>query len=377
MDAANPACRAIMGIGEEKQATLHNPSDRHAIPSVAIDRPTRYPPTRLFSRPFSPSTGLSDPRILVTGGAGFIGSHIVEALLEIGHAVTVLDDFSSGSRTNLAHLVGDLRVIEGTIQSAADCRWAFQDVMAVSHQAAFGSVPRSIAEPTLYSANNVHGTVNVLAEARRCGVRRVVVASSSSVYGDDPSNVKAEGTVGTLLSPYAASKRACELFAESLAEAADMQVVCLRYFNVFGPRQNPTGPYAAVIPKFIRSIQNQERAEIHGDGHQARDFTYVRNVVDANLRSLHVPLAAGAYIVNVACGESTSVLELHRQLSTLAGSAIPPVHTATRTGDIRNSCASIDRARHVLGYAPLLPLADGLRLTLAWYQQHSGSEVAR
>jgi UDP-N-acetylglucosamine 4-epimerase len=303
----------------------------------------------------------------VTGGAGFIGSHLVEHLLEQGRAVTVLDDFSSGSPANLAGFSGDLRVVEGDIRSAEDCRKAMEGVELVSHQAAYGSVPRSLEHPELYSSNNVHGTVSVLQEARRQGVRRVVMASSSSVYGDSTGLPKREDEIGLPLSPYAASKRACELFGQAFASMG-MTIVCLRYFNVFGPRQNPRGPYAAVIPLFVRALLNGQAPLIHGDGEQARDFTFVRNVVQANADGLLGELPAGCHIANIACGASTSVNGLYELLRRACGSSVEAVHGPDRPGDIRDSMADISRARAVLGYRPLVSVEDGLQLTLDWYR---------
>lgn len=313
---------------------------------------------------------LSARRFLVTGGAGFIGSHLVETLLVHGRSVTVLDDFSSGFRANLEGLAGDLRVIEGSILSDDDCAKAMEGVVAVSHQAAFGSVPRSIVSPELYSSNNVHGTVNVLRHARAAGVRRVAMASSSSVYGDSVRLPKREPDLGNPLSPYAASKRACELFAQAFAATGAMELVCMRYFNVFGPRQNPRGPYAAVIPLFVAALLEGRQATIHGDGEQGRDFTYVANVVAANLAALEGTVAPGCHVVNVACGGTTTVNELYRHLKEACGSTVEAHHGPDRPGDIRDSMADITLAGTLLGYVPGTTLAEGLARTLEWYRAH-------
>jgi UDP-N-acetylglucosamine 4-epimerase len=307
----------------------------------------------------------------VTGGAGFIGSHLVESLLRGGRSVTVLDDFSSGSRANLVGFPGDLRIVEGSIQSESDCRSAMEGVGSVSHQAAFGSVPRSIEHPELYSKNNVHGTVVVLQEARRAGIRRVVLASSSSVYGDDPSLPKLERNTGDPLSPYAASKRACELFAQSFATGMGMTTICLRYFNVFGPRQNPNGPYAAVIPLFIKAALEQRQALIHGDGGQARDFTHVDNVVQANRKALTAAVPAGCHILNIACGASTDVNGLFELVRIACDSRLDAIHGPDRAGDIRDSLADIGKAKSLLGYDPEVTLEQGISRTVSWYRMES------
>ena len=306
-------------------------------------------------------------RVLVTGGAGFIGSHVVEFLLSQGRPVTVLDDFSSGTKENLVDFSGDLRVVEGDIRSQEDCRKALEGVELVSHQAAWGSVPRSMEHPELYSSNNLHGTVNILQEARRQGVRRVVLASSSSVYGDSLDTPKREDSLGRPLSPYAASKRACELFGQAFA-AMGMTVVCLRYFNVFGPRQNPKGPYAAVIPLFVRALLANSAPTIHGDGLQARDFTHVDNVVEANARGLLGDLSPDCHILNVACGASTSVNDLFHLLRSACDSSLEALHGPDRPGDIRDSMADISAARRILGYEPKVSIEAGLHRTLAWYR---------
>ena len=315
---------------------------------------------------------LSKPRVLVTGGAGFIGSHIVDALLDAGSPVTVLDDFSSGFRENLNRTSGDLRIIEGTIQSADDCRKALEGVASISHQAAFGSVPRSVEFPELYSANNLHGSTVLIAEAQRAGVRSLVLASSSSVYGDDSSACKKEERLGSPLSPYAASKRAMEIFAQSIAATSRQSITCLRYFNVFGPRQNPNGPYAAVIPQFLRAMLRGERPPINGDGEQARDFTYVENVVAANIAALSPIEGTPFRTFNIACGSSTSVNQLFYLLRKLTGSSVEPEYGPERRGDIKNSTADIQMATANLEYLPIINLEEGLRRTVQWYQSIAG-----
>jgi len=309
-------------------------------------------------------------KILITGGAGFIGSNLAESLLLKGHSVRVLDNFSTGDRRNLEGLSGDLEILEGDITRAEDCARACDGVDAVSHQAALGSVPRSIREPELYSLNNVHGFVTLCNQARLAGIRRIVYASSSSVYGDLTVSPKAETMRGRPLSPYAASKQGNEDFAEAFHQAYGLTMVGFRYFNVFGPRQNPLGAYAAVIPLFVSKLLAGESPVIYGDGEQSRDFTYVGNVVQANERALLGDLQAGAHIVNVACGASTSVNDLFKGIATALGSGLSPVHLAERLGDIRHSLADTTHAQRLLGYADWVSIEEGLASTVAWYQQH-------
>jgi nucleoside-diphosphate-sugar epimerase len=309
-------------------------------------------------------------KILITGGAGFIGSNLAEALLSQGHVVRILDNFCAGDRRNLEGLQGDLEVIEGDITSAADCARACAGVDAVSHQAALGSVPRSMLEPELYSFNNLHGFVTLCNQARLAGVTRVIYASSSSVYGDLIVSPKTETMRGRPLSPYAASKQGNEDFAQAFHNAYDMTMVGFRYFNVFGPRQDPRGAYAAVIPLFISKLLKGEAPTIFGDGEQSRDFTYVGNVVQANVRALFGTLPSGAHLVNVACGKSTTVNQLYCGIASELGSPIRPIHAPDRRGDIRDSLADISQARHLLGYTDWTNLQQGLAATVAWYRQH-------
>ena len=315
-------------------------------------------------------------RILVTGGAGFIGSNLVEALLARGDAVTVLDDFSTGRRENLAPFVGDprFRLIEGDIRDVSCCRAAVAGMDCVLHEAARGSVPRSIDDPVNATSVNVGGFVNVLYAAHEAKVRRVVYASSSSVYGDSPALPKVESECGKALSPYAATKQADELFAENFRRVYGVETVGLRYFNVFGRRQDPRGGYAAVIPKFAAALLRHERPAIYGDGTQSRDFTHVDNVVDANLLALDAPLPEGASAVcNVACGNQLTLNELfavlREELAAFdpAVRAIEPEYAPARRGDVPRSLASIDRARELLGYAPRVGVREGLKLTAKWY----------
>jgi UDP-N-acetylglucosamine 4-epimerase len=313
---------------------------------------------------------------LVTGSAGFIGSHLVEQLLRAGQTVVSLDNFATGHRANLLEVeqaVGPQawhrhRFIEASIVDPHACREACRGVDIVLHQAALGSVPRSIADPLPTHQTNVTGFVNMLAAARDARVQRFVYASSSSVYGDDVTLPKVEGRTGEPLSPYAASKRANELYADVFARCYGMQTLGLRYFNVFGPRQDPEGAYAAVIPRWIRTLLTGESVEINGDGETSRDFCYIANVVQANLLAALVdnPLAINkAY--NVAVGETTSLNRLLEILGDLLGIEPRSAYLPFRAGDVRHSLATIGLAQELLGYRPTHSLRSGLSESLSWY----------
>lgn len=310
--------------------------------------------------------------VLVTGGAGFIGSNLVLALLDRGNRVRVLDNFATGSRTNLTEIhpasAGRLAVIEGDIRNLETCREACRGVEVVYHQAALGSVPRSIEDPSTTDAVNIHGTVNIFSAAREAGVRRIVYASSSSVYGDEPSLPKVEGRIGRPLSPYALTKLTNERYADLFSSLYGMTLVGLRYFNIFGPRQGPDGPYAAVIPRFIQALLSKKAATINGDGEQSRDFTYVANAVQANIKAADAGLPAGHHVFNVACGERFTLNELHRILAGMVESPVPPVHGPARPGDVRHSLADIMAIQERLGYAPETDMEEGLRRTLEWFR---------
>jgi UDP-N-acetylglucosamine 4-epimerase len=316
---------------------------------------------------------------LVTGVAGFIGSSLLEALLDLGQAVVGLDNLVTGSQANLADVrerVGErwtrFTFVEGDIASVETCREVCKGVSVVLHEAALGSIPRSLADPIGTNNVNVGGFVNICVAARDAGVGRLVYASSSSVYGDDPSRRKVESQLGRPLSPYAASKTADELYAAAFARAFDLPVIGLRYFNVFGPRQNPEGPYAAVVPRWIAAQLRGERCVIYGDGQISRDFCYVANVVQANLLSATCASAAAGDIFNIAVGQTTTLNALHEIVSatvspyTRAESA-PPLHAAPRPGDILHSEADISKARQVLGYEPTHDVRAGLTETVDWY----------
>jgi nucleoside-diphosphate-sugar epimerase len=307
-------------------------------------------------------------RVLVTGGGGFIGSNLVERLLADGSEVRVLDNFATGSRENLAAFGDSVELIEGDIQSYERVHNAVRGCEVVYHQAALPSVPRSIQDPLTSSAVNVTGTLNVLLAARDEGVRRVVAASSSSIYGANPALPKDEEMPTLPISPYATSKLAIEGYCRSFHAVYGLETVALRYFNIFGPRQDPLSHYAAVIPKFILAVLDGRPPTIHGDGEQSRDFTYIDNAVDANVLAASADGVAGEAF-NIACGERVSLNALYAEIQVLAGSEIQAHHSEARPGDVRHSLADISRAREALGYRPGVDLRDGLKRTFEWYSR--------
>src|SRR5215467_8741248 len=304
---------------------------------------------------------------LVTGGAGFIGSHICERLLREGHAVRVLDDFSNGKEENLEGMSGDIEVIRGNVRDRNIVAQAVKGAYVVFHQAALGSVPRSVADPVTTHESNITGTLNVLLAAKDLGDRRVVFASSSSVYGETAVLPKQEDMKPEPLSPYALSKLSAEQYCGVFHRVYGFETVALRYFNIFGPRQDPESQYAAVIPKFITAILGGRRPVIFGDGLQSRDFTYVDNVVEANLLASESGGAAGRFF-NVACGGRYSLLDLLARIKDILGSDIDSIHEAPRPGDVRDSQASIEAAKNALGYKVLVDFDEGLRRTVEWYR---------
>ena len=311
-----------------------------------------------------------DAVFLVTGGAGFIGSNLCAALLARGHRVRCLDDLSAGCLENIAPLRDDpaFRFTEGDICAPATCLAATEGVDYVLHQAARISVAESVEQPLLYAATNAQGTLQLLESARQNGVRRVVYASSSAVYGDAATLPQAEGGEGAPLSPYALSKSAAEQYAALYTRLYGLETVGLRYFNVFGQRQDPNGGYAAVIPQFIRCLLRGERPTIFGDGGQSRDFTYVEDVVTANLLACLAPPAAVGTVCNIACGEQITILELHCCLCEALAVEIEPIFAPPRPGDVRHSRADIARARRLLGFEPQYSFAQGLQAAITWYR---------
>jgi len=306
---------------------------------------------------------------LVTGGAGFIGSHLVEELVARGEQVRVLDNFSTGRRQNLAAWAGRVELIEGDIRDLATVQAAMRDVQFVLHQAALPSVPRSIEDPLTSNAVGVDGTLNVLWAAKAAGVRRVVYASSSSVYGNVPVSPKHEGLTPAPASPYAVAKLAAEQYCGVFHAVYGLETVALRYFNVFGPRQDPDSPYAAVIPIFLSKLLHGEQPLIHGDGLQTRDFTFVKNVVHANLLACAAPAAAAGKAMNAACGESISLCDLVTMLNELLGTSITPKFGPARAGDVKHSLADNTRAKELLGYTPRFSFREGLTQTVAAFQK--------
>jgi nucleoside-diphosphate-sugar epimerase len=305
----------------------------------------------------------SGKRILVTGGGGFIGSHLAKRLVGLGHQVAILDNFSTGRRSNLEALASEVEIIEGDIQSYERAFHAVRGCEVVFHEAALPSVPRSVQDPLTSTASNVIGTLNVLLAARDAEVRRVIYASSSSVYGSNQTLPKSEDMAALPISPYAVAKLAGEGYCRSFGVVYGLEAVAIRYFNVFGPRQDPRSMYAAVIPNFISAMLAGESPIIFGDGEQSRDFTYVDNVIDANLLAMNAGSVAGR-VYNVACGESATLNELVASLSEIMGTRTKPVYRPSRSGDVKHSLADISRARADLGYEPTVSFREGLERTV-------------
>ena len=301
-------------------------------------------------------------KALVTGGGGFIGSNVVRALLARGDDVRVLDNFSTGSRANLAGLESDVQLVEGDLRSYERVHAAVRGAEVVFHEGALPSVPRSVQDPLTTTAVNVEGTLNVLLAARDEGVRRIVNASSSSVYGNTGTLPRVETQAPDPISPYAVAKLAAERFCTSFTRVYGMEIVSLRYFNVFGPRQDPTSQYAAVVPRFIRAIADGEPVTIYGDGDQSRDFTFVDNVVGANLLAAGAP-EVGGEIVNVATGDSVTVNALADAIGAMLGKPVEKAYEPAREADVRASWADVGEAKRLLGYEMRVDFAEGLRRT--------------
>ena len=304
---------------------------------------------------------------LVTGGAGFIGSHLAEALVRRGERVRVADSFITGKRENLAHIAG-VELIEGDLADLSVAQRAVAGMDYVLHQAAIPSVPRSVQDPITSNRANIDASLNVLVAARDAGVRRVVYAGSSSAYGNTPTLPKVE-TMGTApLSPYALQKLVAEQYCQMFTRLYGLETVTIRYFNVFGPRQDPSSPYSGVISLFIRALVERRQPTIYGDGEQTRDFTYVAHVVDGVLRACTAPDASGE-VINVATGGRISLNDLFRTLKTLTGANVDPIYAEPRAGDVRDSQADINKAQKLLGYEPSVTLEQGLDETVAWFRK--------
>ena len=309
--------------------------------------------------------------MLITGGAGFIGSHLTEYLLKAGaKRVVVLDDLSTGFESNVAPFRehANFSFINGSITDFAACEKAAQGIDVILHHAALGSVPRSIENPIRTNEVNVDGFVNMLWAARKCGVKKFVYASSSSVYGDDRTFPKTETKTGNLLSPYAVSKHTNEEYAKVFARLYDMQIIGMRYFNVFGPRQTPEGPYAAVIPRFIDAVLNGRQATIYGSGNNTRDFTFVANVVHANMLCIAADDIQKGIVMNVACGGTISVNAIYDAVAAALKSEMRPQYLPERPGDIKDSYADIGLAGQAIGYKPVVSLEEGLKKTVEWFE---------
>ncbi len=328
----------------------------------------------MYETPFH-KENISNCSFLVTGGAGFIGSHIVEYLVRHkAGKIRILDNFSTGFKNNIRPFLSapGVELLEGDICKAGDCNQACKDIDYVSHQAALGSVPRSIKDPLSTHQTNVTGFINMLLASRDAGVKKFVYASSSSVYGDSTTLPKTEDKTGNPLSPYAVSKQADELYARVFALNYGMQISGLRYFNVFGPRQSPEGPYAAAIPLFIRLLLDNKSPVINGDGNQTRDFTFVSNVVQANIKAFFFAAETPGKVFNIAAGEKISINELFSTIQKNTGGSQPPVYRPERPGDIRDSLADISLAEKYLGYGSLVKFREGIQITLDWFLKEGG-----
>ena len=309
---------------------------------------------------------------LVTGGAGFIGSNLCEAILNLGYRVRCLDDLSTGKQSNIDLFLDNpnYEFIKGDIKDLDVCLKACEGVDYVLNQAAWGSVPRSLEMPLFYSLNNIQGTLNMLEAARQKGVKKFVYASSSSVYGDEPNLPKTEGREGNLLSPYALTKRCDEEWAKQYTRHYGLDTYGMRYFNVFGRRQDPDGAYAAVLPKFIKMLLNDQQPTINGDGKQSRDFTYIENVIEANLRACLAPSSAAGEAFNIAYGGREYLIDIYYTLTKSLGKDIEPNFGPDRKGDIKHSNADISKAQQLLGYDPEYDFAKGLNEAIEWYKNN-------
>jgi nucleoside-diphosphate-sugar epimerase len=365
-------------LARDKKLKLHEKKHHHISPS--LDTPDNTPIfykgvifiSTFYDKDMKNRKGQKNMKALVTGGAGFIGSHLVERLLDEGAEVRVLDNFSSGRLENLAAVISRIELVEGDIRDYKVTFESMGGVEVVFHEAALCSVARSVEEPQNTNAVNVDGTLNVLLAARNAGVRRLVYASSSSVYGNIPLLPKQEVQTPAPASPYAVSKLTGELYCRNFYQLFGLETFSLRYFNVFGPRQMQDSPYAAVIPKFISALLRGEPPVIYGDGSQSRDFSYVGNIVEANVLAMKAETGFGE-VFNIACEQCTTVTQLAEYLMALLKTVIQPVYQQPRPGDVRHSMADINKAKVLLKYQPCTNLLTGLELTLDWYRNNKGN----
>jgi UDP-N-acetylglucosamine 4-epimerase len=332
-----------------------------------LDNTTAPFTCRYIELPFNPQS-----IFLITGGAGFIGSNLCEAILNMGHIVRCLDNLSTGKRANVDLFIDcpNYTFIEGDIRDLDTCLQATVGVDYVLNQAAWGSVPRSIEYPLLYEEINIRGTLNMMEAARQNSVKKFVYASSSSVYGDEPNLPKKEGREGNLLSPYALTKRVDEEYGKLYTKLYGLETIGLRYFNVFGKRQDSNGAYAAVIPKFLKQLLNDEHPTINGDGKQSRDFTYIENVVEANLKACLAPSEAAGQEYNIAYGGREYLIDIYYILTSTLGKNIEPIFGYDRKGDIKHSNADISKARKLLGYDPQWSFERGIQAAIEWYKDN-------
>ena len=310
-------------------------------------------------------------RYLITGGAGFIGSNLARFVLSQGHEVVVLDNFATGKRENIVEILDRITLIEGDIRNQNDVAESMHGCVAIFHQGALGSVPRSINDPVTSHDVNVNGTINILETAKAMGIKRIVFAASSSAYGNQPLSPKQEDMPVLPISPYAAGKVACEAYMQSYADAYGLETVSLRYFNVFGPRQDPLGAYAAVIPAFVSKLLKNESPVVFGDGEQSRDFCYIDNVCQANWLAAHAPAKnCDGRPINIACNESVSLNQILGKLRELLQRDIPATYQPERAGDVKHSLADIRRAEEKIGYVPLVMFDEGLEKAIDWYREN-------
>ncbi|MDP7163231.1 MAG: SDR family oxidoreductase [Phycisphaerae bacterium] len=312
-------------------------------------------------------------KYLVTGGAGFIGCNLVRYILDKGHQVVVLDDFSTGKRTNLANVSGRIELIEGDIRDRTAADRAVAGCAAIFHEAALGSVPRSVDDPVTSHDVNVNGTITLLEAARGAGIKRIIFAASSAAYGDQAKSPKHEGMVPMPISPYGAGKVACEMYLQAYWAVYGMETLSLRYFNVFGPFQDPGGAYAAVIPAFVSQLLRGQPPQVYGDGEQSRDFCFIQNVCQANWLAANAPPeACGGQVLNIACNRAITLNQILAELKDLLGTDVPATYQDARAGDVKHSLADVSLASETIGYEPTVFFEEGLAKAIDWYSENLG-----